>query len=213
MVMGDLVLLDEEVPAVMSGLFEGGMEITAVHNHVNQVSPHVLYMHYMGHGDPVSLATTLHGALSASGTPLDNAPAASPPASSELDTAAIEAALGRSGRLMGGDVFQFTIPRAETITEMGMELLPAMGIATVLNFQPIGNGRAAITGDFVLLGLEVNPVASTLRQSGVEVTALHNHGLADQPRLFYMHFWGTGEAAQLAQGFRSALNQTNVRAS
>jgi hypothetical protein len=212
MVMGDLVLLDEEVPAVMSGLFDGGLEITAVHNHVNQVTPHVMYVHYLGHGDAVALATALHSALSASGTPLDHTPAATSPTASDQDIAGIEAALGRSGRLMGGDVYQLSIPRAESIMEQGMELLPAMGVATVLNFQPIGNGQSAITGDFVLLGQDVNPVASTLRQNGIEVAALHNHGLGDVPRLFYMHFWGTGDAAQLAGGLRSALDQTNAKA-
>jgi len=210
MVMGDLVLLDQEVPAVMSGLFAGGLNVTAVHNHLNEMTPHVMYMHYEGHGDAVQLAKALRQALSASGTPLGStgaAPAAS--AGPALDTKQIEQALGRSGRDIGGGVFQVTAPRAEVITEMGVALLPAMGVVTVMNFQPIADGKAAITGDFVLVDKEVNPVARALRQHGIDVTALHNHGLQDTPRLFYMHFWGTDDAAKLAQGLKAALDQTN----
>jgi hypothetical protein len=209
MVMGDLVLLDQEVPAVMSGLFSGGLEVTAVHNHLNEMSPHVMYMHYEGHGDAVQLATALRQALSASGTPLGGAAPASAAAGPTLDTKQIEQVLGRQGRDTGGGVFQFTVARAEPITEMGHPLLPAMGIATVMNFQPTADGKAAITGDFVLLDREVNAVARTLRQHGIDVTALHNHGLYDTPRLFYMHFWAVDDPTRLAQGLRAALDQTN----
>jgi len=209
MVMGDLVLLDQEVPAVTSGLLSGGLDVTAVHNHLNEMSPHVMYVHYEGHGDAVQLAKSLRQALSASGTPL-GIPA--PPAAAGgpvLDTKPIEQALGRPGREIGAGVFQVTAARAEAITAMGHPLLPAMGIATVMNFQPMGEGRAAITGDFVLLDKEVNPVARTLRQHGIDVTALHNHGLQDSPRLFYMHFWATDDAVKLARGLKAALDQTN----
>ncbi len=209
MVMGDLVLLDQEVPAVTSGLLSGGLDVTAVHNHLNEMSPHVMYVHYEGHGDAVQLAKSLRQALSASGTPLGS-PA--PPAAAGgpvLDTKPIEQALGRPGREIGAGVFQVTAARAEAITAMGHPLLPAMGIATVMNFQPMGEGKAAITGDFVLLDKEVNPVARTLRQHGIDVTALHNHGLQDSPRLFYMHFWATDDAVKLARGLKAALDQTN----
>ena len=209
MVMGDLVLLDQEVPGVMSGLFAGGLEVTAVHNHLNEMSPHVMYMHYGGHGDAVQLARALRQALSASGTPLGAASAPAAAGGPVLDTAAIERALGRPGRDIGGGVFQVTVPRAETITEMGQPLLPAMGVVTVLNFQPVTAGQAAITGDFVLIDREVNAVAKTLRQHGIDVTALHNHALADAPRLFYMHFWATDDPAKLAQALKAALAQTN----
>src|SRR5437667_921689 len=209
MVMGDLVLLDQEVPAVTSGLLSGGLDVTAVHNHLNEMSPHVMYVHYEGHGDAVQLAKSLRQALSASGTPLGS-PA--PPAAAGrpvLDTKPIEQALGRPGREIGAGVFQVTAARAEAITAMGHPLLPAMGIATVMNFQPMAEGRAAITGDFVLLDKEVNPVARTLRQHDIDVTALHNHGLQDSPRLFYMHFWATDDAVKLARGLKAALDQTN----
>lgn len=212
MVMGDLVLLDQEIPAVMSGLFAGGLEVTALHNHLNEMSPHTMYMHYSGHGDAVQMARALRQALSASGTPLGGpAPAPAPAPGPALDTKAIEQALGRSGRDIGGGVFQVTVPRAETITEMGQPLLPGMGVVTVMNFQPTADGKAAITGDFVLIDKEVNTVAKALRQHGVDVTALHNHGLMDTPRLFYMHFWANDDPVKLAQGLKAALDGTNSR--
>ena len=209
MVMGDLVLLDQEVPVVMAGLFRGGLEVTAVHNHLNEMSPHVMYMHYGGHGDAVQLAKALRQALSASGTPLGVGAAPAAAAGPTLDTKQIEQALGRGGRDIGGGVFQVTAPRAEAITEMGHPLLPAMGVTTVMNFQATADGKAAITGDFVLIDKEVNPVARALQQHGIDVTALHNHGLMDTPRLFYMHFWATDDAATLARGLKAALDLTN----
>ena len=211
MVMGDLVLLDQEVPAVMSGLFAGGLGVTAVHNHLNEVSPHVLYMHYSGHGDAVQMARALRQALSASGTPLGGGTPPALAAGPALDTKAIEQALGRSGRDVGAGVFQVTVPRTEAITEMGEALLPAMGVVTVINFQPTTDGKAAITGDFVLIDKEVNAVAKTLRQHGIDVTAIHNHALMDMPRLFYMHFWATDDATKLAQALKAALDATNSR--
>lgn len=210
MVMGDLVLLDQEVPGVMSGLFAGGLEVTALHNHLNEVSPHVMYMHYEGHGDAVRLAKALRQALAASATPVG--PAAPAPATApSLDTRQIEQALGRTGRDLGSDVFQVTVPRAEAVTENGIPLLPAMGVVTVLNFQGLTGGKTAITGDFVLVDKEVNPVARTLRQHGIDVTAIHNHGLLDVPRLFYMHFWAVDDPVKLATALKTALDQTNSR--
>ena len=209
MVMGDLVLLDQEVPAVMSGLFAGGLEATAVHNHLNEMSPHVMYMHYEGHGDAAQLAKALRQALSASGTPFGPSAPSAPATGPGLDPKPIEQALGRTGRDIGGGVFQVTVPRAEAITEMGHPLLPAMGVTTVINFQPTPDGKAAITGDFVLIDKEVNPVAQALLQNGIDVTAIHNHGLMDMPRLFYMHFWATDDPAKLARGLKAALDKTN----
>jgi hypothetical protein len=216
MVMGDLVLLDEEVNDVMARLLDKGIAVSAVHNHLNEVSPHVLYMHYSGHGDAVQLATSLREALSASKTPLGEAAGSGAPAGGaaaggpELDQKQIERALGRSGRMNNG-VLQVSVPRAEKITENGMELLPAMGVNTALNFQPTGDGKAAITGDFVLIGREVNRVAKALREHGIQVTALHNHALADNPRLFYMHFWANDDPVKLAQGLKAALELTSSK--
>jgi hypothetical protein len=212
MVMGDLVLLDEEVQDVMAVLMTKGIAITAVHNHLNEVSPHVMYMHYSGHGDAVQLASAIHEALSKSGTPFGQASAMSAPASGgpEIDQKQIEGALGRTGRVNNG-ILQVGVARAEKITENGMELLPAMGVSTAINFQPTGEGKAAITGDFVLIGREVNLVLRDLREHGIQVTALHNHALGDNPRLFYMHFWANDDAVKLARGLKVALDLTNSK--
>jgi hypothetical protein len=213
MVMGDLVLRDEEVTPVMTRLTQGGLEVTALHNHLNEMSPHVMYMHYAGHGDPVQLATALRDALSTSGTPLAASPASSaPPASPSFDPKRLESIMGHSGTLLSSRVFQIGVPRAETITESGEELPPAMGVGMPFNFQDVGNGNAAITGDFVLIAGEVNPVVRTLHAHGIEVTAIHSHTLADQPRLFYLHFWAHDrDAVKLAEGLRAALDLTNSR--
>ena len=209
MVMGDLVLLDTEISPVMKHLIENGLEITAIHNHLLRTSVPVFYMHIGGHGDPVKLAETLHAALALSKTPLTQ-PAASPPAPLDLDTADVEKTLGSKGTANGG-VYQFSVPRAESITESGMAIPPSMGTAIAINFQPTGGGKAAITGDFVLLGKEVNPVLRALRQHGIEVTALHSHMIDDSPHLFFMHFWANDDAQKLAQGLRAALDLANVK--
>jgi len=209
MFMGDLVLLDTEISPVMQRLIADGIEITAVHNHLLRTSVPVFYMHVGGHGDPVKLAQTLHAALALSQTPL-NAAAAAPPAPLDLDTAAIDKALGYKGTVNGG-VYQFSVPRAEVISEGGMVIPPAMGTAIAINFEPTGGSKAAITGDFVLLGSEVNPVLKTLRGQGIEVTALHSHMIEDSPHLFFMHFWAHDDAQKLAQGLRAALDRANVK--
>jgi hypothetical protein len=208
MVMGDLVLTDTEISPVMKRLIDDGFEITAIHNHLLRTSVPVFYMHIGGHGDPVKLAETLHAALALSKTPLTQ-PAAAPPPSVDLDTAAIEKTLGFKGTANGG-VYQFSVPRAESISEGGMAVPPSMGTAIAINFQPTGSGKAAITGDFVLLGSEVNPVLKTLRQHGIEVTALHSHMIDDSPHLYFMHFWANDDAQKLAQGLRAALDLANV---
>jgi len=210
MFMGDLVLTEEEVGPVMKRLIQGGVEITAVHNHLLRASPAVFYMHVGGHGDPVKLAETLRAGLALSHTPIGAPPAAPPPAVLDLDTAAIDAALGFKGTANGG-VYQFGIPRVEVITEAGMVVPPALGTATAINFQPTGGGKAAITGDFVLLGREVNLVLRALRDSGIEVTALHSHMIDDSPHLFFMHFWANGDASVLARRLRVALDLINVK--
>ena len=209
MVMGDLVLLHEEVNPVMKKLVDGGIEITALHNHVLRSSPATMYMHFSGHGDPVKLATVLREALSESKTPLTAPAAAGTPAPIDLDTGAIESTLRAKGTANSG-VYGFNIPRAEKITDGGMEVPIAAGSGIVINFQPTGSGKAAITGDFVLTAKEVNPVLRTLRENGIEVTALHSHMLEDEPRLFFMHFWANDDAQKLARGLRSALDKVNL---
>src|SRR5215469_1807595 len=210
MVMGDLVLTDTEISPVMQRLIEGGVEITAVHNHLLRTSIPVFYMHVGGHGDPVKLAETLHAGLALSKTPFAQASTSPTPPPLELDTAAIEKVLGYNGTVNGG-VYQFSIPRANAVSEGGMNVPPSMGTATALNFQPTGGGKAAITGDFVLLGSEVNPILKTLRQHGIEVTALHSHMIDDAPHLFFMHFWANDDAQRLARALRSALDLANLK--
>jgi hypothetical protein len=210
MVMGDLVLTETEVNPVMTKLGAGGIEVTALHNHLLRNQPFTMYMHVLGHGDPVKMATVLHAALAESKTPLSSAAAApaSPP-QIDFDTAAVDQALGAKGTNNGG-VYQFSIPRAEPITDSGMNVPPAMGSANAINFQPTGGGKAAITGDFVLIAKEVNPVLKALRDHGIEVTAIHNHMLDDQPHLYFMHFWANDDAKKLAEGLRAALVHVNV---
>ena len=208
MVMGDLVLAENEVAPVMAALLEDGLQVTALHNHVLHEAPRVMYMHISGHGDAVKLAATMKKVIALTKTPAPAQPAAN--ASLDLDTAAIDQALGNKGKINGG-VYQVGVPRAEKITEAGMPIPGSMGLATALNFQPTGEGRAAITGDFVLLGSEVNPVMKTLRENGIQVTALHSHMLQEEPRLFFMHFWANDNAAKLAKALRAALDQTNSK--
>ena len=209
MLMGDLVLKDTEISAVMKRLIDGGIQISAVHNHLLRTSEPVVYMHVAGHGEPTKLAQTIHAALELSKTPLTQSTAAPAPPPA-LDTAGIEAALGFKGTANGG-VYQFSIPRAETISDEGMTIPPAMGTAIGINFQPTSADKAAVTGDFVLLGKEVNPVLKALREHGIEVTALHSHMIDDSPHLYFMHFWANDDAKKLAQGLRAALDLANVK--
>jgi len=211
MVMGDLVLLETEINPVMAKLIAGGLEITAVHNHLLRASPATFYMHVGGMGDPVKLAKAIHDALAASKTPLaaPAAPAAQP--AIDLDTAELDKIMGVKGRANGG-VYQFGIPRRDPVTQEGMTLAPAgpLGMAVGIGFQPTGNKKAAITGDFVMTADEVNPVLRALRENGIEVTALHSHMLDEQPRLFFMHFWANDDAVKLAKGLRAALDKMAV---
>jgi Domain of Unknown Function (DUF1259) len=212
MVMGDLVLTGEEVNPVMARLAAGGIEVTGVHNHLLRASPATFYMHALGHGDPTLLATAFRDGLAASKTPLQAPAADAQPQAIDLDTAMIDETLGFKGKVNGG-VYQVGVPRAEPIKDDDMDVPPAMGSAIAINFQPTGGGKAAITGDFVLTAQEVNPVLRALRENGIEVTALHNHMLNDEPRLFFMHFWANDDAERLADGLRAALDQTNVKKS
>ena len=205
---GDLVLKAEEMGPVIARLQQSGIDQTAIHHHIVQETPRVLYVHLHGHGDPVTIATAVREALALTSTPPPSPPAPPPTEPFGIDTAAIATALGRGGRINGG-VLQVSVPRAETIRSGGMVVPPTMGLATAINFQPTGNGRAAITGDYVLLGSEVNPVIRTLVENGITVTSLHSHMLDEEPRLFFMHFWANADAVALARGLRAALDRTN----
>lgn len=206
MAMGDLVLAEDEVAPVMAELQSGGIEITALHNHLIGESPRVMYMHIHGMGNAASLGKAIHSAIAKTKTP--DAGATTPPPDLDIDNKQIDQILGQGGKNNGG-IYQVGVPRAEHITEGGMAIPNSMGVATALNFQPTGGGKAAITGDFVLVSKEVNPVIKALRENGIAVTALHSHMLNEQPRLFFMHFWANDDAVKLAKGLRAALDQTN----
>jgi uncharacterized protein DUF1259 len=207
MVMGDLVLTESEVSDVIAALRIGVIDQTALHNHLLGESPHVMYLHFSGHGDPVALARTLHAALARTRTPM--AAPGTPPPSVDLPTADLDRIIGVSGKSNGG-VYQFSVPRSERILDHGMVIPPSAGVATAINFQPTGSGRAAISGDFVLRGDEVNAVIGALRDGGISITALHSHMLTEEPRLFFMHFWANDDAVKLATTLRTALDRTRV---
>jgi len=209
MVMGDLVLLETEINPVLAKLIEGGLDITAIHNHLLRANPATFYMHVGGHGDPARMAAAIHDALAVSKTPLAPPATVGAAPSIDLDTAQLDQLIGVKGQANGG-VYQFNVPRRDPITEGGMAMTPVgpMGVAIAINFQPTGGGKAAITGDFVLTGDEVNPVIKALRSNGIDVTAVHSHMLDEQPRLFFMHFWANDDALKLARGLRAALDKT-----
>ena len=209
MVMGDLVLLETEINPVMAKMIASGLEITAVHNHLLRANPATFYMHVAGHGEPVRLASAIHDALAESKTPLVVPAPTGPSPAVDLDTAKLDQIIGVKVQANGG-VYQYSVKRRDAITQDGTPLTPvgAMGVAIGINFQPTGAGKAAITGDFVLTGDEVNPVILALRAHGIEVTALHSHMLDEQPRLFFMHFWANDDAVKLAEGLRAALDKT-----
>jgi uncharacterized protein DUF1259 len=221
MAMGDLVLLEEEVAPVMGSLQQNGVEQTALHNHLRGESPRVMYMHIRAIGDPGRIARALRSALEFTDTPFGPVvvpppplgvvppPAAPPPPVYDLDTATIAKVIGVRGRMNGG-VYQLSIPRRGKILEDKMEIPPSMGISTAINFQATGPGKAAITGDFVVFGKEVNPVIWALSENGIDVTAIHSHMTTEQPRLFFMHFWANDDVGKLARGLRAALDRTRA---
>ena len=210
MVMGDLVLLESEITPVMTKLLDGGLDITAVHNHILRASPPTFYMHVGGHGDPEKIAAVIRSALSASSTPFDSAATTAGPAPAvDLDTAQLDQIMGVKGTATGG-VYQFAVSRRDPAMESGMQVNTPLGGANAINFQPTGSGKAAITGDFLVTGNEVNPLIRALRANGIEVTAIHSHMLGEQPRLFFIHFWANDDAIKLARGLRAALDKTAV---
>jgi hypothetical protein len=203
------VLLETEINPVMTKMIASGLEITAIHNHLLRASPATFYMHVAGHGDAAKIAAAIRDGLAESKTPMTVTPPASPPPAVDLDTAQLDSIMGVKGQNNGG-IYAYTVKRRDPIKQNDMLLTPAgpLGMATGINFQPTGGGKAAITGDFVLAGEEVNPVINALRSNGIEVTALHSHMLDEEPRLFFMHFWANDDAIKLAKGLRAALDKT-----
>ncbi len=209
--MGDLVLTQDEVTPVIEKLQAGGVMQTALHNHLLHETPRVMYMHIYGRGDPVAIARTVHDALGVTTTPAASPASSAAPESLAIDTAGIDQALGRHGSSSGG-VYHLTVSRAAAVRLAGVEVPPSMGVATALNFQPTGGGNAAINGDFVMTANEVNDVIRALSGSGIQVVAVHNHMLQEEPRLFFLHFWANDDAVKLARGLRGALDRMAVAA-
>jgi hypothetical protein len=209
--MGDLVLLESEVSSVLAKLQAKGVEQTALHNHLQGESPRVVYLHIEAQGDPTTIADAVHAALALTKTPPASAAPKAAAGAFDLDTARLASVLGYAGKVNGG-VYQVSVPRAGPVRMAGMEIPSAMGLATALNFQPTGPGKAAITGDFVLTAEEVNPVIKTLRNGGIAVTALHSHMLGEDPRLYFMHFWANDDALKLGRGLHAALGRMKVKA-
>lgn len=212
MMMGDLVLTETEVSPVMRALLANGVAITAVHNHLLRASPATFYMHVDAHGNPVKLARIVRDALAQTKTPFETSAApAGEPRKISFDTAQVDQALGFQGKNNGG-VYQFSIPKVDQSKADGVIVAPAMGVANVINFQPTSGGAAAVTGDFVAAGKEVEPLLKALHDNGIEVTALHNHMLDDEPRSFFVHFWANDDAIKLARALRKGLDAVHVAA-
>jgi hypothetical protein len=207
-VHGDLVLTDTEINPLISKLQAEGFQITALHNHLIDETPHIMYLHYWGTGTEAALAKSLRTALAVTKTPLTAAPApaaGAPQPDPGFDVNAIQTALGKTGTVRGG-VLAISVPRPEKITMMGVELPPSMGMATAMNFQAAGAGKVVATGDFVMIDDEVNPIAKALRTHNIAITALHSHMMHGSPVLQFMHFWAEDSPANVAAGLKAAID-------
>ncbi|NHC42130.1 DUF1259 domain-containing protein [Bacillus sp. MM2020_1] len=205
MVFGDLVLVEKEIQPVMSQLLQQGIQVSALHNHLLSETPRIMYLHIMGHGNPVQLAKAIRLGLELTKIPKNEK---GDSYSFPFDKQKLDSVFRHKGTVTNG-IYHISIPRLEKIMENGIEIPPAMGVATSINFQPTENGKVAIAGDFVLTAEEVNPVARTLRKYGIEVTAVHNHMLTENPRLFFLHYWANDEPFKLASALREALDKTH----
>jgi uncharacterized protein DUF1259 len=207
--MGDLALLDSEVDGVIRAFEAGGVEVLAVHNHLIGEMPRIVYVHFHGHGAADALAATIRKALETSKTPLAAGSPAKPSADEEKMYETVQGILGRKGTL-AGRVLQLGVPRAAAIRDSGIEIPPSMGMANSINVQAAG-AKVATTGDFVLVADEVNPVIRELQSHGIAVTALHSHMLREEPRLFFMHFWGLGTPEKIGEGLKAALSKVATK--
>jgi hypothetical protein len=206
--MGDLVLTESEITPVVTKLQEMGVQPTALHNHLLHESPKVMYLHIHAEGDPVRIAEAVRSALALTRTPGPSPD--HPPTPLAFDTGSVAQALGYSGKVTGG-VYQVSVPRADPVRVRGTEVPPSMGLATAINFQPTGQNKAATTGDFVMTAGEVGPVLKALTEAGIGINSLHNHMVDEEPRLFFVHFWGNDDPVKLARGLRAALDKMDVR--
>ncbi len=207
---GEFAVLMSEVPGVEAALRDSGIEIAADHHHLLNEQPQLVYLHFSARGDALQIARALKVGLSQSATPTTETPDQTNLAG--LPTSQLDSIIGDQGKAMDG-MYQYSIEREDTISDMGIELPSASGVEVMLNFQPMGGNSAAVTGEMPLLASEVNPVISALEHNGIAVTAVHNHMLGEQPRLFYLHFWATGNATDIAKGLKAALDQVNIKKS
>src|SRR5712691_5320473 len=209
--MGDLVLTQDEVNPVMSALLDNGIDVTALHNHFLWDEPRMFYMHVHGHGKPADLARKVKPALDLIGKGASR-PAASPAApaaapATTIDTAKLAQIVGTQGEQTGA-VYKITIGRDDLkITEMGAPINARMGLNTWAAFVGT-NESAAVAGDVAMLGSEVPAVLKVLRKNGIDVVAIHHHMTGTQPTIYFLHYWGTGPADKLATGFKAALSET-----
>lgn len=208
LLMGDAVVTERELQRFIDVLQEHGIMQTAIHKHLLAHMPDIWWVHLHAHGhDPVSVARGLRAAFDCTGTP--PAVPATPSPRVDLDTAAIDTAMGVKGAA-DGEIYKSTFVRRETIADGPVILPPGLGATTSVNFQPLGGGRAALSGDLVLIAKEVQPALVALRRGGVELVEVHHHNLTDEPRLFFVHYWAVGDAVSLAKAIRRAVDTTNV---
>jgi hypothetical protein len=209
--MGDLVLTQDEVNPVMSALLDNGLEATALHNHFFWDEPRMFYMHVHGHGSPAELARKVKPALDliGKGTNRPAATPAAPPSAAPtpgIDTAKIAQIAGHQGEQTGA-VYKITVGRNDLkLTEMGAPINARMGLNTWAAFVGT-NDNAAIAGDVAMLANEVTPVLKALRQNGIDIVAIHHHMTGTSPTIYFLHYWGTGSVDKLAAGFKAALDQ------
>ena len=209
MMVGEIGITEKEVKNVSTMTLQSGLEVTAIHNHLLRTSPHIMWIHIHAYGDPVDMARKIRNIT-------DYVNRGSSANKSEkfqskgINTTELDRIIGDKGSVEGGD-YNYDIPRADKVQMNGYMLSPVMDVSTMINFQPLGNGSAAVIGEFALEENEVEPVVRTLTTNGLEVTALHSHMLTEQPRLFYVHCWATGDATELAGIMREALNETNSK--
>lgn len=208
LLMGDAVVTERELQHFSDVLQQHEIMQTAIHKHLLAHEPNVWWVHLHAHGhDPVTVARGLRAAFDCTGTPPDEPTTSSPPV--DLDTAAIDAAMGVKGTA-DGEIYKCAYVRRETIADGPVILPPGLGATTSVNFQPLGGGRAALSGDLVMIAKEVQPVLVALRRGGVELVEVHHHNLTDEPRLFFVHYWAVGDAVGLAKAIRRAVDTTNV---
>ncbi|MFD4550401.1 DUF1259 domain-containing protein [Streptomyces sp. NPDC058466] len=208
LLMGDAVVTERELQHFSDVLQQHEIMQTAIHKHLLAHEPAVWWVHLHAHGhDPVAVARGLRAAFDCTGTPPAEPTTSSPPV--DLDTAAIDAAMGVKGTT-DGEIYKSVYVRRETVADGPVILPPGLGATTSVNFQPLGGGRAALSGDLVMIAKEVQPALVALRRGGVELVEVHHHNLTDEPRLFFVHYWAVGDAVRLAKAIRRAVDTTNV---